>query len=197
MSKQIVIGITGGIGSGKSVVSKILSVYGVPVFDCDREAKLLYETSQELRAYVIRRFGEELYATEDNRLDRARLASIVFSDSQALAELEGGVHPLLRTRFSSWCRSQSASIVALESAILFQSGYSELCSIVAYVEAPLEERIARVIRRDNTTASAVEARLRCQTAPSFDDFPIPIFTINNASGQALLPKVRLLLQSLS
>lgn len=159
--KQIpqVLGITGGIGSGKSVVSHILSIMGIPVYDCDREAKRLNETDPFIRKRLIELIGEQVYASE-GRLNKSVLASYLFTSSENAARVNAIIHPRVKEHFLHWRESQKhVQWVGLESAILYESGFNEVADKILAVVAPKELRISRAIRRDKTSREAVCARM--------------------------------------
>lgn len=195
MSKitPVVLGITGGIGSGKSVVSRLLSLLGVPVFDCDKEAKALYDTDAQLKAQLLARFGEELYP--DGRFYPRALGQIIFADAQARTEVEQWVHPAVLRAFGLWQAQQPCGLVGLESAILFPSGFYKICSHIAWVDAPEEERVQRVMQRDGATYEEAMRRIEAQrnTAP-LEGYSV--YRIANGADSPLLPAVRALLHSL-
>ena len=155
------VGVTGGIGSGKSTVCRILQVLGVPVFNADDEGKRLLNGDQEVRRAVITGFGEGLYASGE--LDRRSLAAIVFNDPAALQKLNGIVHPAVRERFRAWCDEQKGSpYVVMEAAILAESGGAAAMDHLAVVTAPEDLRIRRVMERDGAGEEEVRARMRNQ-----------------------------------
>ena len=151
------VGITGGIGSGKSTVCALLADYGVAVYDSDAEAKRLMECSAELRDALQEAFGEECYT--ESGLNRAYLASRVFGDEEQLQRLNSIVHPAVRADFVAWAERQSAPYVVLESAILFESGFDGEVDATLAVVAPLEERIRRTMERDNADRESVMRRI--------------------------------------
>ena len=156
------VGITGGIGSGKSTVCRLFAARGIAVYDSDSEAKRLMNSSEELRARIEARFGTETYR-DDGTLDRARLARIVFSDPQALADLDRLVHPAVRAGFAAWAERQPSEYVILESAILFEAGFASEVDRTVAVLAPLELRVERTCRRDGCDAESVRRRIAAQT----------------------------------
>lgn len=151
------VGITGGIGSGKSTVCALLADYGVAVYDSDAEAKRLMECSVELRDALQEAFGKECYT--ESGLNRAYLASRVFGDEEQLQRLNSIVHPAVRADFAAWAERQSAPYVVLESAILFESGFDGEVDATLAVVAPLEERIRRTMERDNSDRESVMRRI--------------------------------------
>ena len=155
------VGITGGIGSGKSTVCRLFAQRGVAVYDSDAEAKRLMAESPELRAAVSARFGAEAYA--GGALNRPYLAGKVFSDPAALADLNALVHPAVLADFAAWAERQEGSYVILESAILFDAGLEDSVDRTIAVLAPLELRLERTCRRDKCDPEAVRRRIAAQS----------------------------------
>lgn len=155
------VGITGGIGSGKSTVCRLFAQRGVAVYDSDAEAKRLMAESPELRAAVSARFGAEAYA--GGALNRPYLAGKVFSDPAALAGLNALVHPAVLADFAAWAERQEGSYVILESAILFDAGLEDSVDRTVAVLAPLELRLERTCRRDKCDPEAVRRRIAAQS----------------------------------
>lgn len=188
------IGITGGIGSGKSLVASILRVYGFPVYDSDTRAKLLYDEDAALRADMVRLFGEQIYA--DGRLDRKRLAATVFADAGKLAQLDALVHPAVFRDFARWRVAQSEQVLFVESAILLQTDFRTLVDRVVVVDAPADVRVARAMQRDGATESAIERRMSAQL--SSDEMRAQAdFVIENDGRQSLLAQVDALVRTIS
>ncbi len=155
------VGITGGIGSGKTTVCRLFARRGVAVYDTDAAARRLMNDDAELRAAVAARFGAAIY--RDGALDRPALASVVFSDPAALADLDALVHPAVKRDFEAWTARQTGDYVVLESAILFESGFDALVDRTVAVLAPLELRVGRACRRDKSDPEAVRRRIAAQT----------------------------------
>lgn len=154
------VGVTGGIGSGKSTVCKLLAQYGVAVYDSDSKAKELMNSDEALRKALCEAFGQECYNAEG--LNRSYLAEKVFGDEESLAKLNSIVHPAVKADFREWAEAQNSAYVVLESAILFESCFdSEVDTIIA-VLAPKEERLRRTVSRDGSDRAAVEARMAHQ-----------------------------------
>lgn len=154
------VGITGGIGSGKSTVSRILEECGVAVYTSDDRAKELMSSSPELRAKIIEAFGAEAY--DGDRLNRAYLAQRIFNDPTALATLNSIVHPAVMDDFDSWAEQQSGSYVVLESAILFEANLDNRVNCVVSVLAPEELRIERAMKRDGASREDIVRRIANQ-----------------------------------
>lgn len=151
------VGITGGIGSGKSTVCRILQQRGVAVYDADSRAKELMANSESLRHDLIEAFGECTYTSEG--LNRRYLADVVFSDSQQLRLLNSIVHPVVMDDFERWAAEQEGQFVVLESAILFEAGLESRVDATVAVMAPEELRVERVMGRDGATKEQVMARI--------------------------------------
>jgi dephospho-CoA kinase len=154
------VGITGGIGSGKSTVCGLLSAYGVAVYDSDARAKALMEQSAALRESLCVAFGEECY--NEYGLNRQYLASKVFGDEQSLMKLNSIVHPAVRADFRSWAEQQSGEYVVLESAILFEAAFETEVDTTLAVLAPVEERVRRAMGRDGADREAILNRIQHQ-----------------------------------
>ncbi len=157
---MIRIGLTGGIGSGKTVVSTLLGVMGIPVYDSDDRTKELYDSDESLKAALTARFGESLYA--EGRLNRSLLASIIFTDIEALSFINKVVHPIVEADYRKWAEQQKAPYVVQESAILFEAGLAPLCDLIVVVSAPDDLRVQRVCQRNGCTPDSVRERMQWQ-----------------------------------
>lgn len=155
-----VIGLTGGIGSGKSSIARVFKSMGVPIYIADERAKALYSSSEQLKQMVIAGFGDEVYP--EGRFSPAVLAEKVFGDEKALSTLNAMVHPLVKADFSQWLKEQSARYVIREAAILFESASHLDCDAVITVEANENERVRRVMLRDNRSEKEVRLRMNKQ-----------------------------------
>ncbi len=155
-----VIGLTGGIGSGKTTIANYFKEKGVPVYIADDAARAVMQ-SQAVIEKVKEVFGESLF--ENNVLNRAKLAEIVFNDADKLAKLNAIVHPAVKEDFQSWIlQHKNEEYVIYEAAILFESGRYKDCDYIILVTAPEEVRIERVLKRDNTTREQVLSRMQMQ-----------------------------------
>ena len=154
------IGITGGIGSGKSTVCALLKERGVAVYDSDYEAKRLMAQSETLRRQIVEAFGAECY--NDGGLNRQYLAAQVFGNAEALQRLNAIVHPAVKDDFRAWAERQQGAYVVLESAILFESGFDKEVDATLAVMAPLEERLRRTMERDGANREQVLSRIAHQ-----------------------------------
>lgn len=190
---MICIGITGGIGSGKSVVAAIFSSMGIPCYLADDAAKSLYEKDAELRQTMKLAFGEHIFKNEI--LDRAALAQIVFNNPDKLQQLNQLVHPAIGRDFQAWKSSQNTPIIAFESALLFQSEMGLDFDKSIAVTAPEDIRIARVCRRNNTSPEEVKSRMQHQW-PQEKIAEKANFVLVNDNRQAILPQVLNILNQL-
>ena len=156
------IGITGGIGSGKSYVSAILrEKFGIPVYDCDKEAKRLTASNEEIRQKLIALVGPEVF--DGNKLNKQLLADYLFADVENASQVNAIIHPVVLQDFKRWTEEQSEKpIVALESAILFESGLGEMVDKVLFVDAPEEVRLRRAMLRDTASEAQIRARMKMQ-----------------------------------
>ena len=154
------VGITGGIGSGKSTVCRLFAQRGVAVYDSDAAAKRLMTENPELRAGIAARFGAEAYA--GGALNRSYLAARVFSDPEALTDLNALVHPVVMADFAAWAERQAGSYVILESAILFEAGLEDSVDRTVAVLAPSDLRVERPCRRDGCNPAEVRRRIAAQ-----------------------------------
>jgi len=158
---MIVIGITGGIGSGKTTISNILKEMGYPVFDCDKKAKFLCDIDPYVMKNIRDAFGKDIYV--NNILNREKLARIVFNDKESLDKLNSIVHPKTREYMYDFIIAQMDNdICFVESAIMFESELNKLMDKIISVTAPQDVRIDRVIKRDNTTKEKVLERINNQ-----------------------------------
>ena len=151
------VGITGGIGSGKSTVCDMLSGYGIAVYVADDRAKELMTESEQLRSALVAAFGEATY--DGGKLNRAYLAESVFSNTEALARLNAIVHPAVMADFDRWAEEQEGEYVVLESAILFEAGLDDRVDTTVAVMATKDIRMQRAMQRDGATREQIERRM--------------------------------------
>ena len=187
----MIIGLTGGIGSGKSTIAQGLRQMGYAVYDTDSEAKRLIVEDENVRTQMVQLFGNEVYA--NGVYQTALVAQRVFTDRSLLAKLNAIVHPAVRADILRWATMQDSpsfrkglgvGICFVECAILYQAGFDALCDKVVAVTAPEEVRLARVLTRDHSTIDKVRARMRAQEAER--DIERADIVINN-DGQTLIP----------
>ena len=157
----MIVAITGGIGSGKSVVSQVLRLLGYHVYDCDANAKRLMNESVALRESLVKRFGTDLY--RQGAFNAQYLSSIVFADQSALADLNAIVHPAVKADIQAWWR-EKGGLVFVETAIPYSSGVHQIVDKIWKVTAPREVRVERVMARNGMTRAQVEQRIASQAS---------------------------------
>lgn len=150
-----IVGLTGGIGSGKTTVAKMFQELGVPLYIADDRAKVLMNTSKAIRKKLIHLFGEEAYI--DHQLNRPFLASKIFQNADLLKQMNAIVHPEVGLDFEQWKEKQTSAYVLKEAAIIFEHNLDSQYDFIITVVADLDQRIERVINRDNTTETKVLA----------------------------------------
>jgi dephospho-CoA kinase len=155
-----IIGLTGGIGSGKTTVANLFASLGIPVFNADDAAKQLMQNSPIIKNQLIQQFGDQVY--EQGQLNKSYLASIVFGDPEKLAILNSIVHPVTIQAALDWAQQQSSAYVIKEAALIFESNASEGLDYVIGVTAPIALRIERVMKRDQCSQAEVEKRMQYQ-----------------------------------
>ncbi|MFA7448602.1 MAG: dephospho-CoA kinase [Weeksellaceae bacterium] len=155
-----IIGLTGGIGSGKTTVGKWFAENGIPVYDSDTEAKLLIKENDELRLKISSLLGDEAY--EDGVYNRKFVAAQVFANPKLLEKLNEIVHPAVFEHFHNWVKNQKSEFIIKEAAILFESGSYKDCDLIISVVAKEELRVERVVKRDGLNPKQVQDRIRTQ-----------------------------------
>lgn len=183
---MIKIGITGGIGSGKSVVAQLLSVHGIPVYIADDESKKLTNTSPVIRERLIHLFGSDIYTSEG--LNKPALAKAIFGNKDLLQRVNQLIHPEVNKHFLAWSERQEPNCCAIESAILFESGFNKIVDVSLMVYAPLEIRVQRALQRDHSTEEALRKRIESQISDEEKKLWAD-YTIINDGKQPLLPQV--------
>lgn len=186
MNKPLLVGLTGGIGSGKSTIAKVFESLGVPIFNSDTIAKNIINNDAEVIGSIITQFGN---VYEDGELDKVKMASIVFNNDKALMQLNNIVHPKVAEYFENWVKqNHSERILIKEAAILIESGaYKQMDKIIT-VTTPEQLRIQRVVSRDNSSREKVIARIDAQLSDKereeFTDY-----SIDNGGTHLVIPQV--------
>ncbi|QQS27873.1 MAG: dephospho-CoA kinase [Sphingobacteriales bacterium] len=181
------VGITGGIGSGKTTVCKLFALLRVPVYNADEAAKILMQQDKMLIKKIKKLFGNDIYS-EDNSLNRRQLAAIVFSDKSALEALEKVVHPAVMKHSEKWVKNQKTPYVLKESALLFESGSFKEMDKIIMVYASEYVRIKRVQKRDGSTTEEIKARIAKQLPDAYK-ISRSDFLVNNDGRLLLIPQV--------
>ena len=192
--ETIKLAITGSIGSGKSVVSRMMNVLGVPVYDCDVNAKRLMTDDGFIISELKRMFGDECYE-DDGTLNRQYIASRIFTDKENIKRVNSLVHPVVKRDFEEWAEKQESSVVAVETAILYESGMIEAVDKVLVVWADRETAINRTMQRSGMNRIQVENRMNNQM--SVDDLLLMSdYSLYNDGDEPLLPRVMSVVEEL-
>lgn len=189
-----IIGLTGGIGSGKTTVANMFSKFGVPVYIADTEAKKLTNSSKEIRRELTQLLGEEAY--REGVLNRKYVADKIFNDEALLEAVNGIIHPKVAVHFKNWVAKQISSYVIKEAAILFENGSYKNFDKIILVTAPKELRIARVMARDKSSVAEIEQRMNNQWSDEKKE-KLADFVIENIEMETTQKKIEALHQSLS
>lgn len=182
-----IIGITGGIGSGKSTVCRVFVALGIPVFEADACAKQLMNSDPEVGEQLIRLFGAIVYLP-DHTVNRKYLAGLVFSDPSLLAQLNAIVHPAVRKAFSEWLGKQHSPYVIHEAAILFESGFYKMMDQTITIVTDEDQRIQRVIKRDGISVEQVRQRIQNQWNDE-ERIKLADFVIRNNDDDLIIPQI--------
>ena len=182
VNQKKIIGITGGIGSGKSLVSELFSSLGYPSYNSDKEAKRLYITP-EIKKEVISIFGEGIYS--GNVLNKAVLASKAFSNKILLEKLNQLIHPAVGVHFQNWLEEQDSNLVFKEAAVLIESGAYKSCNVIITVSAPESLRIARVMSRDGVSETEVKARMDKQLSDKEREYYADWVILNDETNSVI------------
>lgn len=194
MGDCIKLAITGGIGCGKSVVSHIMDVMGVPVYDCDRRAKEIMVTDASIVKGLKRMFGDSCY-NDDGTLNRHFIASRIFTDDNNIERVNSLVHPAVKRDFEKWAAGKEYPVVAVETAVLYESGMIESVDKVLVVWADKETAIRRTMKRSGMSRNQVLSRMQKQVS-SDELLLLTDYSIYNDGDTPLLPEVVSLLDEL-
>ncbi|NLN29855.1 MAG: dephospho-CoA kinase [Bacteroidales bacterium] len=186
MKKLMKLGITGGMGSGKTSVCKVFGILGIPVFFADPEAQILMNSKASIIRGINDIAGKDMYP--GGILNREELAGIIFKDPDKLKKVNSLVHPFVFDRFNDWAENQTAPYVILEAAILFESGGSVHVDRIVTVTAPLEERISRLTAGDRLTREQVVERIRNQMDDE-ERITMSDYVINNSENEMIIPVI--------
>ncbi len=186
------VGLTGGIGSGKSYVARIFEAQSIPVYYADKEAKRLINSNKELKAKIKELLGREAYH-RNGRINRSYVSSLIFNEKKLLKQMNAIIHPAVKQDFEKWGQQQKAPYVLEESAILFENKLHVYFDKTILVTADKEVRKARVIKRDRVTSEQVESRINNQW-PDKKKVSLADFVIENngVDNEALLEQILLI-----
>ena len=182
-----IIGLTGGIGSGKSTVAKVFKELGIPVYDSDTEAKKLINTSNNVISKMKQNFGDNIYL-KNNILNKKKLSQLIFNDKKLLNIVNTIVHPAVKEDFNTWAKKQTSNYIIKEAAILFESGAYKDTDLIITVTAPEELRIQRVCKRDNKPAEKIKEIINNQISES-EKINRSDYVIYNDEEQLILPQI--------
>lgn len=188
------IGLTGGIGSGKSMVAELLQLFGIPVYNSDFQSKQLCERHPVLVAGLTQLLGEGIY-NSNGKLNRSLMAELLFSNKQLLEACNSLIHPIVAQDFIEWSQRQQAAFVVQESAILFEAKLDNLFDVLVCVTAPEDVRIERVCSRSGMSVELVKSRMSNQW-PEAEKIKRSNFILVNDGQTPLIPQVELLLKRL-
>ena len=187
MSNQLKVGITGGIGSGKSLICKVFSKLGIPIYGADSRAKWLTNNDPEIRRKVIEEFGNESF--NEQGLNREFIASQVFNNKERLQVLNHIIHPAVAVDYENWVKQQTAPYTIKEAALMFESGSYKMQDLIITVSAPKEVRISRVLNRDSfRSRKEIEGIIDKQLSEE-ERIERSDFVIYNDDKQMVIPKV--------
>ena len=186
------IGITGGIGAGKSLVAEIIKAMGYPVYNSDERAKELTDSNPKIKEGLIHLFGEEIY--QNGTLNKFALAQAIFSDESLREKVNALIHPIVREDFNLWALAQNNSLVFNESAILFETGSFKNFDAIILVYAPKELRIKRIMKRDNCSENEVLKRMNSQFSDE-EKYQLTEFRVLNDEQTPLLKQVEQIILS--
>ena len=186
LHQNLRLGVTGGIGCGKTTVCRVFSVLGIPVFSADDEAKRIQDSDPDIQIKLNTVAGKDLYSS--GKLDRKELASLIFSNKDLLFEVNSIIHPAVFKSFTKWVARQDAPYSIMEAAILFESGAYRLMDRIVTVVTPLEERIERIVNGNMLTKEQIIARIRNQTD---DEYRISKsdYVIYNSENDMIIPAI--------
>lgn len=184
----LTIGITGGIGSGKTTVCKVFSMLGIPVFEADAAARHLMDKDESLRNSLTTEFGKDIYSS-DGKLNREKLAAAIFNDAKVRDKVNALVHPAVHNAFFNWCEANKEKpYLIYEAAILFEGGFHENLDFTILVTAPEEERVLRVMKRNSLTEKMVRERIKSQM-PEEKKMDLADHCLVNDDKNLILPEI--------
>ena len=182
------VGITGGIGSGKSTVCQIFKILGIPVYAADDRAKWLMTHDSNVKGEILSLFGKSSYH-ENGTLNRSFLAETVFSDPEKVKQINAIVHPAVRLDFENWAKKQNAPYVLKEAALIFETGGNQQLDAVINVSSPLKIRVARVLMRDPHRSEKQVNEIINQQLPDEEKNQKADFVIKNMDNKLLIPQI--------
>lgn len=186
MNKPYKIGLTGGIGSGKSTIAQIFKSIGIPIFNSDKCGKELLINDGIIVQKIIKEFGKNI--VKNNIIDKKKLSQIVFENEQKLKLLNNIIHPAVKLKFETWFKQQTSHYIIKESALFFETNTHQLLDKIILVKAPTKTRIKRVLKRDGKTKKEIERIIKNQVHPD-EIMQKADYIINNNEQTLLTPKI--------
>jgi dephospho-CoA kinase len=190
----IKIGITGGIGSGKTLVSSIIEKLGYPIFYSDIEAKIVLDSDQKVKSEMVHLFGGDIYSF--NKLNKELLSKLLFSNKSLIEKVNSIVHPVVRLKFDEWSKNQNSSIVFNEAAILFETEAYKRFDSTILVIAPKDVRIKRVMLRDGLSKEQIISRINNQWLDE-DKISLATYVISNNGNEPILSQIENVIEQLT
>ena len=187
------IGITGGIGSGKTLISSVIQHIGYPIFYSDNEAKIILDTNQKVKSEIIQLFGEEIYRF--NILNKELLSKLLFSNKSLIEKVNSIVHPVVRFKFDEWSKNQNTTLVFNEAAILFETEAYKNFDATILVIAPQEVRLNRVMMRDGLSKEQIISRINNQWLDE-DKISLATYVISNNGSEPILSQIENVIEQL-
>ncbi len=184
--RPLIVGLTGSIGCGKTLITQLFTHLGVPVYISDQEAKKLYE-HQEMISQIGDLFGQQVIT--DNKVDKQKLANLVFNDASLLEKLNNCIHPLVQRDFEKWVSEQNSPYVVFESAIIFEIGWERLFDKIICISTPMDLVLQRVKLRDNQTEEEIKKRINNQMSPTLKAQKSDYVIIND-NTRLVIPQIR-------
>jgi dephospho-CoA kinase len=184
--KSLKLGVTGGIGSGKTTICKVFAVLGIPVFSADDEAKRILDNDRDLQIKINSLAGKDLFPA--GKLDRSEMAKLIFSNKDLLEKVNSIVHPVVLRSYNEWVKKQDSPYCIMEAAILFESGVFRLMDRIVTVITPMEERIERLVRGNKLSREQIVERIKNQ----IDDesrVKQSDFIISNSENDMIVPAI--------
>ncbi|MDY0140597.1 MAG: dephospho-CoA kinase [Bacteroidales bacterium] len=176
-------GITGIIGSGKSVVSSVFQILGIPVYNADEQAKIIMNTNKKVQNEIILNFGNDAY--KNNRLNKQYIASQIFNDNEKRNLINSIVHPAVKDNFIEWASQQKTEICAIESALIYESKFDDILDVIIIVTSPQEVLIDRICKRDNIEPSEAVKRINSQSFYNNTDIK-PDYYLHNDDEHSII-----------
>ncbi|MDD4148812.1 MAG: dephospho-CoA kinase [Bacteroidales bacterium] len=183
-------GITGIIGSGKSVVSSVFQILGIPVYNADQQAKRIMNTNAKVKTKIIENFGQNAY--NNNCLNKKHIASEIFNDNDKRALMNAIVHPAVKDNFVEWASKQKIEICAIESALIYESGLDVILDVIIMVTSPQEVLIDRICRRDSIEVSEAIKRIGSQNFYNNPDIKPDYYLYNDDEHSIILQSIEII-----